>query len=77
MANEEFNVPDGDTILRAQCSPNNHDFRVHKLVLSLASPAFRDMFGIPRPRPGALNVDTEVIGVTDPPRGLALVLRLI
>ena len=77
--NEEFNVPgpDGDIILRAQCSPKNHDFRVHKLVLSLASPVFKDMFGIPQPRPDTLNVDIEVIGMTDPPRGLDLVLRLI
>jgi len=35
------------------------------------------MFGIPQPRPNALNVDIEVIDVTDPPRGLDLVLRLI
>ena len=75
--NEEFNVPGGDIILRAQGSPNHHDFRVHKLVLSLASPVFRDMFGIPQPRPDALNVDIEVIDVTDPPRGFDLVLRLI
>jgi len=75
--NEEFNVPDGDIILRAQCSLNNHDFRVHKLVLSLASPIFRDMFGITQLRPDTLNVDIEVIGMTDPPQGLDLVLRLI
>lgn len=78
--NEEFNVlADGDIILRAQCSPNNHNFRVHKLVLSLASPVFKDMFGITQPRPDMLNVDIEVIYMTDPPRGLDsdLVLRLI
>jgi len=75
--NEEFNVPDGDIILRTQGPPNHHDFRVHKLVLSLASPFFRDMFGIPQPRQDALNVEIEVIDVTDPPRGLDLVLRLI
>ena len=75
--NEDFNVPDGDIILRAQGSLRNHDFRVHKLVLSLASAVFRDMFGIPQPRPNASNVDIEVIDVTDPPRGLDLVLRLI
>ena len=78
--NEEFNVlADGDIILRAQCSPNNHKFRVHKLVLSLASPVFKDMFGITQPRRDMLNVDIEVIYMTDPPQGLDsdLVLRLI
>ena len=35
------------------------------------------MFGIPQPRPNALNIDIEVIDMTDPPRALDLVLRLI
>jgi hypothetical protein len=74
---EEFSVPDGDIILRARGSPNHRDFRVHKLVLSLASLVFRDMFGIPQPRLNVPNVDIEVIDMTDPPRALDLVLRLI
>ena len=73
---EEFSVPDGDVILRAQ-GPPNRDFRVHKLVLSLASPVFSDMFGIPQPKSKASNDDIEAIDVTDPPRALDLVLRLI
>ena len=72
---DEFNVPDGDTILRTQGSPNR-DLRVHKLILSLASPVLRDMFGIPRP-PNASNVCNEVIDVTYPPQALDLFLRLI
>jgi len=72
---DEFNVPGGDVILRAQ-GPPNRDFRVHKLVLSLASPFFGDMFGIPQP-PNALTTGDEVIDVTDPPQALGLVLRLI
>ena len=74
---DEFNVPDGDIILRSQGSPNR-DFRVHKLILSLASPVFRDMFSIPQPKSDTEpKVDTEVVDVTDPPQALDLVLRLI
>jgi hypothetical protein len=72
--NDEFNAPDGDIILRAQGFPNR-DFRVHKLVLSLASPVFRDMFGIPQPM--NRGADIEVVDVTDPPQALDIVLRLI
>ena len=75
--NEEFNVPDGDIILRALSPLTHRDFRVHKLILSLASPVFRDMFGIPQPRANELNADIEIIEMTDPPRALDLVLRLI
>jgi hypothetical protein len=74
---EEFSVPDGDIIFKAQGSPNNRDFRVHKLVLSLASPVSRDMFGIPQPGLNAPDAGVEVISMTDPSRAPDLVLRLI
>jgi len=75
--NDEFDGPDGDIILRAQGPPANRDFRVHKLFLSIASPVFRDMFGIPQPTPVARGADIEIIDMTDPPRALHLVLKLI
>lgn len=74
MGADLFGPPDGDIVLRAQ-GPSRRDFRVHKLVLSLASPVFRDMFSIPTsgvPRP-----DLGVVDVTDPPQALELVLRFI
>ena len=74
--NDEFNASGGDIILRTQ-DPPNRGFQVHKLVLSLASPVFRDMFSIPQPGLNTSNADIEVIDVTDPPRALDLVLRLI
>ncbi|KAJ7184956.1 hypothetical protein C8R46DRAFT_1026780 [Mycena filopes] len=43
---EGFRDPAADIILR---SSDDIDFHVHRLVLSLASPVFRDMFGIPQP----------------------------
>ena len=73
--NDEFSGPDGDIILRAHGSPNR-DFRVHKLVLSLASPVFRDMFSIPQPK-SREGADIDVVDVTDPPRALELIIRFI
>jgi len=47
MSNDEkFDAPDAEIILRA-LGPPRRDFRVHKLVLSLASPVFKDMFSFP------------------------------
>ena len=71
-----FEAPDGDIILRTQ-GPPIHDFRVHKLILSLASSVFRNMFGVPQPRSHTPNIDVDVVDVTDPPRALDLVLKLI
>ncbi|KAF7369606.1 BTB domain-containing protein [Mycena venus] len=41
-----FDSPDADIILR---SCDGADFRLHKAVLSLVSPVFRDMFTLPQP----------------------------
>jgi len=77
----EFNVPNGDIILRTQGSPT-HNFRVHKVVLSLASPVFSDMFSLPQPGSDGSMVSTgegglEIVDVTDPPQALELVFKLI
>jgi len=82
---DEFNVPNGDIILRTTQGSPNRDFRVHKLVLSLASPVFADMFSLPQPRsdgsgaksPSGEVDGVEVIDVTDPPQALDLILRHI
>jgi hypothetical protein len=44
-----FDNPEADVILR---SCDGVDFHVFKIVLSLASPVFPDMFSIPTPSPG-------------------------
>ena len=43
---EPFNVPDANLILR---SFDSVDFRVHKPVLSMASPFFEDLLSLPQP----------------------------
>jgi len=46
MAPYDSNAPDADTILR---SSGVEEFRVHRIILSLASPAFQGMFILPQP----------------------------
>ena len=41
-----FCADDADIVIRAAGA---HDFRVHKFILSLVSPIFKDMFTIPQP----------------------------
>ena len=76
---ENVDFPDGDIILRA-LGPPSRDFRVHKLVLSLASPVFKDMFSLPQPTsedPASSAAGVEIIEVTDPPDALDIILRMI
>lgn len=70
-----FDYPDGDVVLRATHGTDSRDFRIHKLLLSLASPVFKDMFQLAQPSPSTLTVDT--IDIADPPRAVEVILRLI
>jgi len=63
---------DGDVILHATHSTDSRNFEDHRLFLSFALPVFKDMFKVPRPPSPSSNVD-----ITDPPRTLELILRLI
>ena len=77
---EKFDAPDADIILRA-LGPPERDFRVHKFLLSLASPVFKHMFSLPRPtsdNSGESTVaEVEIVEVTDPAEALDIVLRMI
>ena len=46
MAPYDFAAPDADIILR---SSDGKEFRVHKVILSLASPVFQGMLDLPQP----------------------------
>jgi len=81
LKDENFDAPDADIILRA-LGPPKRDFRVHKLLLSLASPVFKDMFSLPQPTSGDSRESTavaevEIVEVTDPADALDIVLRII
>ncbi|KAF8339897.1 uncharacterized protein EI90DRAFT_2990513 [Cantharellus anzutake] len=63
--NTAFSFPDGDVIL---VSSDGLEFQVHKLILSLASPFFRDMFKLPQvesPKPLQSVTMTEDAGTLE------------
>lgn len=74
-----FNWPDGDVILRATHRTDIRDFRVHKLLLSLTSPVFKDMFQLPKSSSSAATSSSivDIIDMADPPRAVEVILRLI
>lgn len=72
MAAEWQNSPDADIVLRAS---GGKEFYAHKLVLSLASPVFRDMFSVPRP--SGESSQTPIVDVSDPPEVLEMFLQFI
>ncbi|KAF9240602.1 hypothetical protein BU15DRAFT_73833 [Melanogaster broomeanus] len=67
-APEPFDNIDADVILR---SSDNVDFRVFKIILSLTSPVFKDMFTLPQPdnqsptSPSAIPVSGEQCDPSD------------
>ncbi|KAI0264228.1 hypothetical protein BC834DRAFT_276533 [Gloeopeniophorella convolvens] len=71
-----FDRPDADLVLR---SSNLVDFRVHKLLLSLASPFFRTMFSLPQTAPNSQEkqADIPVICVSEDSNSLNGLLSLI
>jgi hypothetical protein len=81
--NNRFNFPDADIVLRA-IGPPTRDFRVHKILLSIASPFFKEMFSPHQPTartsddPGKSNMpEIDILEVTDPADALGIVLRMI
>jgi hypothetical protein len=60
-------------------SNSKHDFRVHKFILSLASPVFKDMFALPQPLDQTLDEQhgLPVVDVPEPPEALDIILRFI
>lgn len=75
-----FTTADGDIILRASSeSGSGHDFRVHRFILGLASPVFKDMFSLPQP-PAQDQTEEQkppIVDVTDPPEVLDAILRFV
>ena len=80
MSSAFFTKVDGDIILRAGPeSDSKHDFRVHKFILSLASPVFGDMFAFPQPPDQTLNEEQQlpVVDIPDPPEVMDVILRFV
>ena len=69
----DFCADDADVIIRAA---GTIDFRAHKLILSLVSPIFKDMFTLPQPPPDTLGTLPHV-DVQDSAKVWELILRTI
>ena len=76
MLPDPFTTEDGDVVLRVG---SDDVFRVHRLVLSLASPVFRDLFQTAQPdQPDAGQENLPpTIPITDSPESVDLLLRFI
>jgi len=72
-----FITTDGDVVLRAGSEPDSkHDFRVHKLILSL--PVFKDMLTFPQPHNQTLNEpQLPIVNIMEPPEVIDTILRLV
>ena len=55
MAPYDFEAPDADVILR---SSDGKELRVHRVILSLTSPIFQDMFSLPQPTEPPTQIPT-------------------
>jgi len=79
MSPYQFTADDADIILRASRCNVPREFRVHKTILSITSPVFKDMFDVPQPvsseTPAGPTV--PVIDVDDTPEDLENFLRMI
>jgi len=73
-----FDGHDADVILRTplqQGSDKSKDFRVHKVILSIASTLFHDMFSLPQPTAG--DATLPVVPVTESAEVFEIFLRFI
>ena len=80
MSSTLFATDDRDIILRAGPEPDSkHDLRVHKLIISLAFPVFKDMFAFPQPpdRTRVEEPDIPIVDVPDRPKVLDATRRFI
>lgn len=73
LLSTDFCADDADVVIRAA---GTLDFRVHKLILSLASPIFRDMFTLPQPPPDKTDTLPRV-DVQDSAKTWENILRII
>ena len=79
MSSYEFTAEDADVVLYASRCDVPREFRVHRTLLSIASPVFKAMFSLPQPTSSATPTEAPipVIDVDDTPEDLEVFLRII
>jgi len=73
MPHDFDNSSTGDVILRSG-GPKVAEFRVHKVILSIASPVFEEMFSLPQP---ATEEDLPVCDIFEDAATVEALLRLV
>ncbi|OSX60929.1 hypothetical protein POSPLADRAFT_1146985, partial [Postia placenta MAD-698-R-SB12] len=73
VANAPFNERDADLILR---SSDYVDFRVHRVILRIASQFFRTMFTLPQEPASREDIQIEIVDVAEDSDALNCVLRM-
>ncbi|KAH9833768.1 uncharacterized protein C8Q71DRAFT_798084 [Rhodofomes roseus] len=76
MTSSYFNFDDADVILRS-AAPYATEFRVHKSLLSAASPFFKHMFALPQAPHSVAGPEVPVIDVSEPKSTLETLLRYV
>ncbi|PSR76951.1 hypothetical protein PHLCEN_2v8123 [Hermanssonia centrifuga] len=78
MTSQYFDYRDADLVLRCSSSPTPLDFRVHKCILSAASPFFRDMFTLPQaPRNSDEGDELPIVEVSEGSSTMEMLLRYV
>ncbi|KAL4247886.1 hypothetical protein ABKN59_007465 [Abortiporus biennis] len=72
-----FNYGNADVILRSSDRPDQIDFRVHKLILSLSSPFFETMFTLPNAPQQVLVDELPVVDMSESATVIGTLLRII
>lgn len=55
IKSEDFWFDDGDIVLSATDDDDEYHFRVHRVILTIASPVFREMLSMPQPKKGNIS----------------------
>src|ERR1700722_12330571 len=76
LADYHFDDEDADTILLSHPVDNPTKFLVHRCILEIASPFFKELFTLPQPLPYP-KAERAVISVSEPRDTLDLLLRFL
>jgi hypothetical protein len=78
VAGAPFNLPSADVAFQ---TADNVLFHLHKVILSIASPFFADMFSLAQPPPGPdempLSLDRDPIRITEDSQTFDRLLRML
>jgi len=75
MTSKYFDYADADLVLRTGCPDDTIEFRVHRCILSAASPFFGQMFTLPQDP--STSTQIPIVDVSESESALELLLRFV